>query len=97
MFFIQQIFQSKNLSHFISLFFFLLFAFAILKYLNSVVEGFSSEKAKKEEEEKAKKEEEEKAKKEEEKAKNEEEVVKESFVKPISYSFTKSIFNPEKL
>jgi hypothetical protein len=65
MFFIQQIFQSKNLSHFISLFFFLLFAFAILKYLNSVVEGFSSEKAKKEEEEKAKKEEE-KAKKEEE-------------------------------
>jgi len=94
MFFIQQIFQSKNLSHFISLFFFLLFAFAILKYLNSVVEGFSSEKAKKEEEEKAKKE---AKKEEEEEAKKEEEVVKESFVKPISHSFTKSTLTPVKL
>jgi flagellar biosynthesis/type III secretory pathway M-ring protein FliF/YscJ len=93
MFFIQQIFQSKNLSHFISLFFFLLFAFAILKYLNSVVEGFSSEKAKKEEE-KAKKE---AKKEEEEEAKKEEEVVKESFVKPISHSFTKSTLTPVKL
>ena len=87
MFFIQQIFQSKNLSHFISLFFFLLFAFAILKYLNSVVEGFSSEKAKKEEE----------AKEEEKKEAKKEEVVKESFVKPISHSFTKSTLTPVKL
>lgn len=106
MFFIQQIFQSKNLSHFISLFFFLLFAFAILKYLNSVVEGFSSEKNKdvkekdkKEEKEKEKDKKDEKDKKEKDKKEEDkkEEVVKESFVKPLSYSFTKSILNPVKI
>ena len=42
----KNIFHSKNLSYFISLFFFLLFVVIILKYFNSAVENFAIEKEK---------------------------------------------------